>query len=96
MGEIGTLRNLENWEGVRRFDLLDGIAVLGVLFDTVAGNRETIDVSIRLFEGAQLLRENLEAVGIEFLGNYRDDDVAGRDEGVIGEDVQGWGVSTMM
>jgi len=64
--------------------------VFGVLLDTVTDNREPIDVSVGLFERAQLLRENLEAVGIELLGNDGDHDVAGRDEGVVGEDVQGW------
>jgi len=63
---------------VRRFDLLDGVSVLAVLLNTVTHNRETVDVTVRRFERGQLLR--LEAVGVEFLGNNRDNDVAGRDE----------------
>ena len=90
LGEVGPLRDLEHSEGVRRLDLLDGVAVLGILLDTVTDDGEPIDVSVRLFEGTQLLCENLEAVGVELLGNHGDDDVAGRDQGVVGEDVQGW------
>jgi len=66
---------------------LDGVSVLAVLLNTVTHNRETVDVTVRRFERGQLFRENLEAVSVEFLGNNGDNDVAGRDESVIGEDV---------
>jgi len=60
--------------------------VLAVLLNTVTHNRETVDVTVRRFERGQLLRENLRLLALSF-GNNGDNDVAGRDESVIGEDV---------